>query len=119
MEKTIAYCGITCSDCPTFKATKTNDNAERKRVAELWTKEYGHPFKSEDINCESCQTRGTRVFSYCNICEIRKCGQQKNVKNCAYCEDYKCEKLSKLHEQAPKLKETLANIRMQLGKNTS
>ena len=118
MEKIIAYCGITCSDCPTFKATQTNDDAERKRVAELWTKEYGHPFKSEDINCESCQTRETRVFNYCNICEIRKCGQQKNVKNCAYCDDYKCEKLSKLHEQAPKLKETLANIRMQLGKNT-
>ena len=118
MEKIIAYCGITCSDCPTFKATQTNNDAERKRVAELWTKEYGHAIKSEDINCESCQTRGPRVFSYCNICEIRKCGQQKNVKNCAYCDDYKCEKLSKLHEQAPKLKETLANIRMNLGKNT-
>jgi len=117
MEKIIAYCGITCSDCPTFKATQTNDDAERKRVAELWTKEYGHPFKSEDINCESCQTRGTRVFNYCNICEIRKCGQQKNVKNCAYCDDYNCEKLSKLHEQAPKAKETLANMQMTLGNN--
>jgi len=118
MEKIVAYCGITCSDCPTFKATQTNDDAERRRVAELWTKEYGHTFKSEGINCESCQTRGTRVFSYCNICEIRKCGQQKNVKNCAYCDDYKCEKLSKLHEQAPKAKETLADIRIHLGKNT-
>lgn len=48
MEKIIAHCGITCSDCPTFMATKMNDDAERKRVAELGTKEYGHPFKPEN-----------------------------------------------------------------------
>lgn len=118
MEKIIAHCGITCSDCPTFKATKMNDDAERKRVAELWTKEYGHPFKPEDINCDGCVTRGTRVFNYTKICEIRKCGQERNVNNCAYCDDYKCEKISKLHEQAPKAKETLDETRRSLGKDT-
>ena len=111
MEKVVAYCGITCSDCPTFIATRKNDNAERKRVADLWTKEYGREFKSEDINCNGCPTRGVQVFSYCNMCEIRKCGQERNVENCAYCTDYKCEKLSKLHEQAPKARETLDSIR--------
>ena len=110
MEKVIAYCGITCSDYPTFGATKMDDDAERKRVAELWTKQYGHAFKPEDINCDSCLTRGTRVFNYCNICEIRKCGREKNVENCACCDDYKCERLSKLHQQAPKAKETLEEI---------
>jgi len=111
MEKVVAYCGITCSDCPTFIATRKDDDVERKRVADLWTKEYGHEFKMGDINCDGCLTRGTRVFNYCNVCEIRKCGQQRNVRNCAYCDDYKCEKLSKLHEQAPKAKETLDGIR--------
>ncbi len=24
------------------------------------------------------------MFSYCKVCEIRKCGQEKVVKNCAY-----------------------------------
>ena len=118
MEKIIAYCGITCSDCPTFKATNMNDDAERKKVAELWTKEYGHAFKAEDINCDGCLTGGTRIFNYCTICEIRKCGQEKNVRNCAYCDDYKCEKLSKLHEQASKAKETLDEMRRSVSKNT-
>ena len=118
MEQVIAYCGLTCSDCPTFKATKANDNAERKRVAELWTKEYGRPFKPEDINCMGCVSRTGPVFSYCNICEIRKCGQGKNVKNCAYCVEYKCEKLSKLHEQASKAKETLDKTRKTIKKDT-
>jgi hypothetical protein len=117
MVKIISYCGITCSDCPTFIATQKNDNAERERVAELWTKQYGHPFKATDINCDGCQTRGTRVFNYTNICEIRKCGQQKNIENCAHCEGYKCEKISKLHEQAPQAKETLDEVRKNLNKN--
>jgi hypothetical protein len=116
MEKVIAYCGIMCSDCPTYSATMMDDDAERKRVAELWTKEYGHAFKLEDINCDGCLARGTRVFNYCNICEIRKCGQEKNVKNCAYCDIYTCEKLSKLHAQAPKAKETLEEIRRSVNK---
>jgi hypothetical protein len=116
MEKIISYCGITCSDCPTFKATRMNDHAERRRVAELWTKQYGHPFKAEDINCDGCLTKGTRVFNYTNICEIRKCGQGRDLKNCAYCEDYKCEKLSKLHEQAAEAKKTLDAIHGSLNK---
>jgi hypothetical protein len=118
MEQIVAYCGITCSDCPTFKATKLNDDNERKRVAELWTKEYGRPFKTEDINCNGCLTRTAPVFSYCNMCEIRKCGQERNVKNCAYCDDYKCEKLSKLHEQAPKAKETLDKTHRSIKQDT-
>jgi len=114
MERIIAYCGLTCSDCPTFKATKTDDNVERKRIAELWTKEYGHPFKPEDINCDGCLSTGTRVFNYCNVCEIRKCGQQRKVENCAQCDDYKCAKLSKMHEQTPKAKSVLEEIHGEL-----
>ena len=118
MERIIAYCGITCSDCCTFIATKMNDDAERKKVAEMWTKQYATPFKPEDINCDGCLTNGTRVFNYTEICEIRKCGQEKKVKNCAHCDDYKCEKISKLHEQAPKAKETLDQIRRSLDRDT-
>ena len=114
MERIIAYCGLTCSDCPTFMATNTDDDVERKRIAELWTKEYGHPFKAEDINCDGCLSTGKRVFNYCNICEIRKCGQQRKVENCAHCSDYKCEKLSKMHEQAPKAKSTLDEVHGEL-----
>lgn len=118
MEKIVACCGLTCSDCPTFKATQMNDDAERRRIAGLWTEEYGHLFKVEDINCDGCLTRGTRVFNYCNICEIRKCGQERKVQNCAYCSDYKCERLSRMHEQAPKARETLEMVRRSLSKET-
>ena len=114
MEKIISCCGIVCSECPAFLATSANDDVERRKVAELWTKEYGHPVKPEDINCDGCQSRGDRVFGYTRICEIRKCAQGKSLKNCAYCDDYACEKLSQLHERAPNLKKTLEEERRNL-----
>jgi len=98
-------------------ATKANDDVERKRVAELWTTQYGHPFKLEDINCDGCLSRGKRVFGYTGICEIRKCAQGRSLKNCAYCDEYSCEKLSKLHAQAPQLKETLDKVRTSLDRD--
>jgi hypothetical protein len=115
MERIVSYCGITCSECPAFLATQKSDNTERKRVAELWTKEYGHEFKPSDINCDGCTSNSKRVFTYCTICGIRKCGTEKKVKNCAFCADYPCEKLSQVHAANTKAKETLNNIRHKQG----
>jgi RecJ-like exonuclease len=111
MERVVAYCGIICSDCPTFKATRMDDDAERRRVAKQWTKQYDKEFKMEDINCDGCLTEGLRVFSYCNVCEIRKCAKERKVENCAYCGDYACEKLSKLFDEFGPAKEVLDEIR--------
>jgi len=115
MEKMVGYCGIVCSDCPVLVATRKNDDAERRRVAEIFTKQYGKEYKPEDINCDGCITDSARIFSYCNICEIRKCGREKNVKNCGFCADYPCERLSKLYAEYSKAKETLEGIRREQG----
>lgn len=111
MDEMIAYCGIVCTGCDAFVATQNDDDAKRKEVAELWTKEYNVDVKPEDINCDGCLATTDRVFNYCNICEIRKCGAEKGVVNCAYCEDYACDKLEKFFKMAPENKTTLDEIR--------
>jgi hypothetical protein len=115
MERMVGYCGIVCSDCPVMVATQKNDDAERKRVAEIFTRQYEKECKPEDINCEGCVSSGQRIFSYCSVCEIRKCGKTKNLNNCASCVDYPCEKLSKLFAGYAKAKETLDEIRREYG----
>ena len=115
MEKTIGYCGIICSECPVLVATQKDDDAERKRVAEIFSKQYAKEYKPEDINCDGCISDSPRIFSYCDVCEMRKCGREKNVKNCAHCPEYPCEKLSKLFSEYSKAKETLDEIRRGLG----
>lgn len=116
MERIVAYCGIVCSDCPVFRATKNNDDAERKKVAELWTEQYSREFRREDINCDGCLSKGPRVFSYCNACEIRKCAQERNIENCAHCTEYACERLSKLLNEYTPAKEVLDEIRASVTK---
>lgn len=114
MERVVAYCGIICSDCPTFKATKADDDAERRRVAELWTKQYGREYKAEDINCDGCLTEGARIFGYCETCKMRTCARERNVETCAHCEDYACEKLATLFREYKPAKEVLDEIRASL-----
>lgn len=114
MDKMIAFCGLNCTECPAFIATVKDDNAERKKVAVLWSKEFNHEIKPEDINCDGCLEESDRLFSHCKVCEIRECGQEKEVKNCAYCDDFVCEKLTKFFTIAPDAKNALIKIRKNL-----
>ncbi len=111
MEKMIAYCGLICTDCGAFIATQNNDDAKRKEVAEEWTKQFNHDFKPEEINCDGCIPTTGKHVGHCFICEVRKCGQEKGVVNCAYCDDYACDKLEKYFEMAPMFRATLDEIR--------
>lgn len=115
MEKMIAICGINCAECPAFLATCENDDQRRKAVAEMWSKEYQSEFKAEDINCDGCHSLTGRLFSQCKVCEIRKCGQEKDLKNCAFCNEYPCPKLSPFFLMVPQGKATLDEIRKDLS----
>ena len=80
-------------------------------MAELWSKEYGAEIKAEDINCESCLSDSENVFSHPKVCEIRKCGKEKGVVNCAYCAEYVCEQLQKFFEMVPDAKKRLDQVK--------
>jgi hypothetical protein len=107
----IAFCGLSCTDCAAFIATQKNNDNERKRVAELWSKLYRAGTESGDINCDGCLSEGRRLWVRCSDCPIRKCGLEKHIKNCAYCDDYACEKLDKFFDMTPVAKSNLEKIR--------
>jgi hypothetical protein len=111
MEKMIAYCGLVCTDCGAYKATQKNDNKLRKEVAEKWTKEYNHPFKPEDINCDGCLPATVKTIGQLNVCAIRKCGQAKGVENCGLCGDYSCDKTDAFFKMVPAAKKTLDAVK--------
>lgn len=114
MGKIIAYCGLDCSVCPAYVATINNNDAARAAVAEQWSREFGNEIKPEDVNCDGCLSKSGRHIGYCGMCEIRKCGSEKVVENCAYCSDYSCEKISAFHENAGPAKATLDDIKAAL-----
>jgi hypothetical protein len=84
MSGMTAVCGLLCNECGAFIATSSDDDEKRAEVAELWSKQYGHDIKPEDVNCDGCTSDSDRLFSHCKVCEIRKCGREKAVANCAY-----------------------------------
>ena len=111
MKKIISICGNICSDCSAFKATLKDDDLKRKETAKSWSKIYESDIKPEDINCEGCLSKGKIVFSYCNVCEIRKCGFEKGVENCAHCDEYTCDKLEGFFKSVPDNRKVLDKIR--------
>lgn len=112
MQKMIAICGLICTDCPAFIATQKNDDEARGKITELWSTDQ-EILKLEDINCDGCLTVGKRLIRFCKLCEVRHCGLERKVENCAHCDEYPCKKLDKLlnHMQAPEAKATLEEIR--------
>jgi len=94
MNEMIAYCGLDCIQCGALIATRTDDDVKRAEVAALWREEFGANITAEDIDCDGCLSEGGMLYQHCRVCEIRKCGVQKGVENCAYCSEYPCAKLA-------------------------
>jgi len=107
----ISHCGLRCDKCNAYKATRDDDDAMRSQVAVKWSKQYRSDIKPEDINCDGCLSGGEKVFRHCNVCEIRKCGIEKRVPNCAYCREYICDRLGSFLKMVPGNRELLENIR--------
>lgn len=108
-ESMIAFCGLDCGECPGFIATQNDDDSLRKETAEKWSEEHGTDLKKEDINCDGCTSDGKHL-DYCQICEIRACGQERGVENCAYCDDYVCELLDRFLQEVPEAKQNLEKV---------
>jgi hypothetical protein len=112
----IAYCGLVCESCPVHLATLEQDKYQqqkmRESIAELCSKQYGMNLQPDDINdCDGCRADTGRLFSGCYICAVRKCASQKNIENCAYCNDYACAILKEHFSHDPDAQTHLEDIR--------
>ena len=111
MSQMTSFCGLICSECGAFIATQSDDDAKRAEVAQLWSQQYNCDMKPADINCDGCISDSDRLFGHCSVCEIRKCGKQKGVTNCAHCDDYACERLEEFFKMVPAAREHLDTVR--------
>lgn len=94
-KRIIAFCGISCLDCPAYKATIANDNELRKSVAETWSSDE-FPLAAKDVNCLGCVDLDNPVMCFVGKCKVRKCAAEKGVGTCASCGDYACEILQEV-----------------------
>ncbi|MBI9076725.1 MAG: DUF3795 domain-containing protein [Desulfatibacillum sp.] len=114
MEEMVAYCGLVCTQCPAFIATQKDDDSLREKTAAFYAKEYGFTLKPEEINCDGCLPREGRKIGYCATCDIRACGREKELENCAHCQDLPCSKLDAFHNFSTFAKDSFEKIRQSL-----
>jgi len=111
MEKMLGACGLDCGECEACKATQANDADAIARVAAEWSKMYNADIKPEFVWCDGCMTDGVRKCGHCAECDIRACVVGRGLANCAGCDDYACERITKFFESVPCAKEGLDEIR--------
>ena len=115
MDKMIAYCGLVCTSCPAYIATQANDQAALEKVAAQWREEYNAPdITVESVICDGCLGTEGRKCGHWHECDIRVCGMERGVINCAYCDDYACDKMERFFGFVPEAKTTLDALRQGL-----
>lgn len=109
MERIVAYCGLICTDCPAYLATKADDRETVEKVAAQWRKEYNAPnITAEYVYCEGCLGEGGRKCGHCAECELRACGVAQGVANCGCCPTYAfCEKIQGFFAMVPQARAVL------------
>lgn len=107
----IAYCGLTCAGCPAYQATRDDDDQQRAQVAATWSKLYNADITPESINCDGCKATTGRLFSHCDVCQVRACAVDKGMDTCAACDDYSCQALENILQFAPEARTKLEELR--------
>jgi hypothetical protein len=116
MDKMIAYCGLVCTDCDAYVATQANDLVLLEKMAQRARDEWGQAdATAESVMCDGCLSSSDRLCGYCFECAVRACGLERGVLNCAYCDDYGCDKLEGFWAMAPAARATLDAIRATLA----
>jgi hypothetical protein len=113
----IAYCGLDCTTCPTFVATKTNDHALQEKTAREWSAQFAaftgrNDLRAEEMVCDGCTAADERVFLGCRVCGMRKCAREQKFVTCAECGRFEgCEQLNGFFTQAAEAKQRLLELR--------
>lgn len=89
-EEMIGYCGYSCHLC----AARSDDPAVRQKLVDGWRRIFGHEhYTVENVRCDGCLSDGRLADKEC---KARPCAIERGVKNCAYCDDFVCEKVGHL-----------------------
>lgn len=109
-EQQLSYCGIDCSACPAYIATQTNDTETLITLAGEW---FEGSTNYAIVVCDGCRGDG-HTMQWCSECPTRACAIERELENCAFCDNYGCEKLLKVFEMSDEPKKNLECIRASL-----
>ena len=89
MEEILGLCGFRCDLCQLYTKNVKNEK-DKVRVSQEFNRIFGYDVKPSDVECVGCKNEGKHADANC---PVRACALKKGVENCAYCQDYICNKL--------------------------
>jgi len=93
MKIIISRCGYRCDLCLAYKEN-VHSKEDQKRTSDGWFKYYGFRIPPEEIWCDGCLTPDDQKPKLMDPeCLVRPCVLEKQLENCAYCDQYICSKL--------------------------
>ena len=111
----MAYCGLYCHTCPIYLTTREPDRSKKSKmiyeIIQMCKDRYGIEYLNNEIICDGCTSDNGRLFIGCKDCKIRQCAIEKNIENCAYCNEYVCNLLMEVFDTDPNTKVNLEKIR--------
>lgn len=110
-ENILAYCGVNCRACDTFKATQSNNIQNLNIMARHLSMTFQKKITISDIQCDGCKGDGRHCF-YCGYdCTIKSCAIEKNHSTCIECKDFPCSTLASFFKKKPEAKTNLQLLR--------
>jgi hypothetical protein len=106
MREILTKCGYRCDLCPSYNENIKSEE-DKKAVSDGWQKCFGFKIPPEEIGCAGCLNKGKLADSGC---PVRPCVIEKDLDNCAYCNEYCCEKLATRLNFVDEYKKNPANI---------
>lgn len=89
MSEILARCGYRCDLC----AARSDDPQIRQKLVDGWKKYFDlQMYTAENVKCDGCygSVRADKG------CPVRPCVIEKGIENCAYCDEFICDKLRPL-----------------------
>jgi hypothetical protein len=85
-ETMIAYCGINCEECSSYKGTITGDESLLIQM----NRDYGsRNTDTIDFVCLGCKYSDLKLIATdCSQCKIRACALERGIDFCATCAEY-------------------------------
>jgi len=102
----LSRCGFRCDLCPAYNPN-IKSFEDKKEVSEKWQKYFGFYLPPEKVGCDGCIDNTPPLDSEC---PIRPCVNEKELKNCAYCNNFGCDKLKSRMNALEEIESKFDNI---------
>lgn len=91
MEPILTKCGYRCDLCLAYKPNLEKHPENRQILSDGWHTYFGFRIPAENIYCDGCLSMDGRQID--SSCPVRPCVIEREISNCAFCDEYICEKL--------------------------